>query len=54
MRQRLARLQASIAQQCGEQHEYVKQRDDTFPFCKSCGYSDYGLHLSDIPDYLRH
>jgi hypothetical protein len=47
-RQALARLQASIAERCGPEHRYVRHRDGKAPWCDACGYTDAGLHRSEL------
>jgi hypothetical protein len=47
-REALARLQARICQQCPGLHRYVDHGDVKPPWCDSCGYTDVGLHRSEI------
>jgi hypothetical protein len=48
VRRGLARWQATLADQCGGDHQYVQHRDGRFPSCPFCGYTDTGLHGSEI------
>jgi DNA-binding transcriptional MerR regulator len=48
VRQRLARLQARIREQCPGQHEYVQHGDGKLPWCDACGYTDTGLHIGEF------
>ena len=48
VRRRLARLQATIAEQCGPEHRYVQYVDWKLPWCDACGYTDAGVHRSEL------
>ena len=47
VRRRLARLQASITEECPGEHRYVNHRDLLPPWCDACGFTDVGLHKSE-------
>jgi hypothetical protein len=50
VRAKLARWQERIAEQCpgGPEHHYVQHRAWLPPWCDSCGWTDVGLHLSEL------
>jgi hypothetical protein len=48
VRRGLARLHATIAEQCPGEHRYVDRRNGRFPSCPECGYTDTGLRRSEI------
>jgi hypothetical protein len=43
----LARWQATLAERCPGEHQYVRHRADKPPMCSACGFLDNGLHRSD-------
>jgi hypothetical protein len=47
VRSGLAKLQATIREQCPGPHEYVHHGDGNLPWCRACGYTDVGLHRSE-------
>jgi hypothetical protein len=48
VRARLQRLHAKISAECSGEHRYVKHRDLNPPWCDACGYTDTGLHGSEV------
>jgi hypothetical protein len=48
VRRALARLQAKLRDRCPGDHEYVQHRDGKLPWCDGCGYTDTGLHRSEV------
>jgi hypothetical protein len=48
VRAALQRLQAGIRASCPGPHEYVKHGDVRPPWCHACGYTDTGLHKSEL------
>jgi hypothetical protein len=44
VRQGLARLQATLRDQCPGDHHYEQHRDRLPPWCDACGFTDIGLH----------
>jgi hypothetical protein len=47
VRRGLGRMHASIAARCPGEHRYVR-RNGRFPCCPECGFTDTGLHKSEI------
>jgi hypothetical protein len=48
VRRALPRLQQRIATACPGEHRYVPHGDGKPPMCPSCGYTDVGLHSSEL------
>jgi hypothetical protein len=46
VREGLARLHASIAEQCPGEHRFVDHGDENPPWCDACGHCDNTLPLS--------
>jgi hypothetical protein len=51
VRSGLARLHATIRAECPGPHEYVAHDDDGLPWCRSCGYADCGLSVTELPQW---
>ena len=48
VREALARLQQSLAEQCGPDHRYERHGDLDPPYCRHCNVTDTGLARSAI------
>jgi hypothetical protein len=48
VRRRLERLQQRLRDRCPGPHEYTPHRAGEFPWCEDCGFTDTGLHRSEI------
>jgi hypothetical protein len=53
VRRGLARLQATLGDQCPGEHRYVQHRDGKLPWCDACGYTDTGLHRRELGGGVR-